>query len=183
MTLVFVLHPVSRWVYDSFLWSASRPGTASASAPDSRLKRRTSFDFGFAVLFSLALHGISAFKVFFILYLNFQLATRLPRKYVPAAVWIFNIGTLFANELGQGYPLAHVATILTPSPTSGSHENASGSNWGAWLDGYGGLVPRWEILFNITVLRLLSYDFDYIWSLDSPAFNGLEVSLHHYLQP
>lgn len=48
--------------------------------------------------------------------------------------------------------------------------------WGAWLDSYGGLVARWEVLFNITILRLISFNLDYYWSIDKRGANGLEVS-------
>ncbi|KAG4302389.1 hypothetical protein PCK1_001371 [Pneumocystis canis] len=34
----------------------------------------------------------------------------------------------------------------------------------SFLDRYEGLIPRWQIHFNITVLRLISYNLDYYWS-------------------
>lgn len=123
----------------------------------------------------MALHGISAAKVFLILYVNFQLATGLPRQYVPAATWVFNIAILFANELCHGYPLADFAAMLLPPQTSAAGEKPG--NWGTWLDSYGGLIPRWEILFNVCVLRLISFNFDYYWSLDRRAISPVEVSL------
>lgn len=141
---------------------------------ESRKDTRIRFDLGFAIVFSLALHGISAAKVFLILYVNYLVATALPRPYIPAATWIFNIGILFANELCHGYPLAGVASMLLPPQTSAAGEPSP--NWGSWLDSYGGLIPRWEILFNICVLRLISFNFDYYWSLDRGAISPVEVS-------
>ncbi|OJJ49872.1 hypothetical protein ASPZODRAFT_156903 [Penicilliopsis zonata CBS 506.65] len=70
------------------------------------LEHRTLFDVGFGVIFLIALHGVSAAKVVLIFYANFKIATRLPRSYVPVATWVFNLGTLFANEFCRGYPLA-----------------------------------------------------------------------------
>ena len=101
----------------------------------------------------------------------------MPKSYLPAATWIFNIGILFANELFQGYPLASVAKLFTP--WSAALEASTGSkpnvNWGAILDGYEGLLPRWGVLFKITVLRLVSFNLDYYWSLDRSQGSAVEV--------
>lgn len=134
--------------------------------PERRLQQRVRYDLIFSAIFLLALHGFSAFKVLLILYLNFTMATNLPRTYIPAASWIFNIAVLFSNEHYGGYPYASVARPLSGGVTS---------NWGGWLDSYGGLIPRWEILFNITVLRLISFNMDYYWSLDNRAGSPVEV--------
>ncbi|TKA75039.1 hypothetical protein B0A49_02186 [Cryomyces minteri] len=178
MFLLLLLHPLLRraynYVYSSATSSGVRPstgangGVSQSLVADARLEQRVSFDVGFAVIFLFALHGLSAFKVLSILYINFKLATRLPKAYVPAASWIFNIGILFANELCHGYPFAGVAAFFLPTSTSAASEKGSlSANWGSWLDSHGGLVPRWEILFNITVLRLISFNLDYYWSLNA----------------
>ncbi|KAI9770920.1 MAG: glycerol transporter [Geoglossum simile] len=143
---------------------ANGPVSPTATAADKRLNQRVSFDFAFALIFICALHGFSAFKIFFILYINYNLAIRLPKQYIPVATWTFNTSILFANELCKGYHFAAVAEFLMPwSATSAS--GAAEPNWGTWLDSYGGLNPRWEILFNITALRLVSFNLDYYWSL------------------
>jgi hypothetical protein len=49
--------------------------------------------------------------------------------------------------------------------------------WARGLDSFGGLMPRWEILFKITILRLISFNMDYHWSLDYSAASPIEVSL------
>ena len=91
--------------------------------------------------------------------------------------WIFNIGILFANELGKGYPYGDIAnTVLHRQASAESAiEHDSKGNWGAVLDSYGGLIPRWEILFNVTVLRLISFNFDYLWSLQRGTSSPVEV--------
>lgn len=153
----------------------SKPESARA---DDRLDRRTRFDVAFSMLFLLALHGFSAFKILIILYVNYSLATKLRREYVPWVTWIFNIGILFANELGQGYPYASIVRLILPWPTStAAHpQQERQSAWGTTLDSYGGLLPRWEILFNITVLRLISFNLDYYWSLNGARESSIEVS-------
>lgn len=141
---------------------------------NSRFDGRVSFDLYFAVVYLFALHGSSAFKVLLILYVNFMLATRLKYSYVPTATWTFNIGILFANELCRGYPYAGFARLLQPW-SDAAEPRSSSSDWGSYLDSYGGLIPRWEILFNITVLRLISFNLDYYWSSSQSNGNALEV--------
>lgn len=174
MAILLVAHPLLRKLYDSF---AKVPrGTTPGQAADRLMQRRISFDFGFALIFISALHGVSAVKVLLILYANYKLATGLSRTYVPAATWMFNVGILFANELCRGYPLASVAGLLLPSQTTAASNLDYGQNWATWIDHQGGLIPRWEILFNITVLRLISFNFDYYWSLEqNRGSNALEV--------
>lgn len=142
---------------------------------DIRLEQRVSYDFFFALLFLLVLHGFSAVKVLIILYANYKIVTCLPKRYVPAATWLFNIGILFANELCHGYPFASIAEMVATWEGSADAGASSAIMWGKWLDAHGGLMSRWDILFNLTVLRLISYNFDYYWSLDTHAGSPIEV--------
>ncbi|KAL8635512.1 MAG: hypothetical protein Q9228_007001, partial [Teloschistes exilis] len=183
MALLLAFHPLLRRLYELLrpintniapeLQKAA--GSAQDRGADARLDQRVRFDIGFACLYLLALHGTSAFKVFAILYINFSLAKGLPRSYVPWATWIFNIGILFANELCKGYPYADIARLALPLTSApGTSDGDPANNWGAYLDSYGGLLPRWEILFKITVLRLVSFNLDYCWSLDRAGSSPLE---------
>jgi hypothetical protein len=166
MALVVVLHPLLRRLYDSITHSATAEKTANGSVgslsssvgADARFLQRTSYDLYFALLFIVVLHGFSALKVLFILYINFNIAMHLPKKAIPATTWLFNIGVLFANELAHGYRFSQLAESMLPFPMTIA--------WSKNMDLYGGLIPRWEVLFNITVLRLISFNFDYYWSLD-----------------
>ena len=140
----------------------------SVTEGNARLQQRAGFDFVFAFMYLAALHGFSAFKIILIVYTNYFLATSLPRKYIPVATWVFNIGTLFANELSDGYRFTSMAQYL-------SLDGAVLHSWAEWMDSCSGIVPRWEILFNLTVLRLISFNLDYYWSLDKRAGSPLEV--------
>jgi hypothetical protein len=180
-----ILHPLCRRAYDAF-WRTNTytrvkanagtsngltQGLSASSAANVRLQQRVTFDFYFGLVFLMALNGTSAAKVLLILYTNYKIATTLPKEYVPAGTWIFNVGTLFANELCRGYKYEAIAQLLTPK-----FEKAESSpNWGTWLDGHGGLMPRWEILFNIAVLRLISFNLDYYWSLGMRGGSPIEV--------
>lgn len=182
VAMLLLFQPVLRRVYDTIRPLPVRNGSSKANGKmfisaiegDARLEQRAFFDFAFALVFLAAMHGFSALKVLLILYINFSIGTRLPRKIVPAATWIFNISILFANELCGGYKFVDIASYLAPSGEEISFLQA----WGAWLDSYGGVMSRWEVLFNITVLRLISFNMDYYFSLDRRGGSPIEVSLN-----
>lgn len=145
------------------------------TAADARLKQRTVFDFNFAILFLIGLHGISVFKILTILFINYKIAKGLPRAYIPAATWIFNLIVLFANELCDGYPLASIARFFVSSEVAAAKEVPTLVAWAEFLDGFGGLMARWQILFKFTILRLISFNMDYYWSLNYASDIPIEV--------
>lgn len=160
MGSLLIFHPLLRKA-----WDAVFPIQKRSKEGNARLNQRASFDFVFAIVFLIVLHGFSALKVLLILRLNYMIATKLPRNYVPSATWAFNILVLFANELCHGYHYRTIAQLFMPPLQS----------WGAWMDSYSGLMPRWQILFNITILRLVSFNMDYYWSVEKNKSNSLEV--------
>ena len=177
LAILLLLHPLLRGAYESMAGTSqptptptangSTRASSSSTAVEHHLQSRLNFDFIFGLVFICALHGFSALKVLLILYMNFKLVTGLPRAYIPAATWIFNISILFANELARGYLYTSLTATILPSY----------ANLGKFLDTYSGLIPRWDVLFNITVLRLISFNLDYCWSLDSSRSGSpIEVS-------
>ena len=150
------------------------PSRSYAPAPrvEPRFEQRITFDVLFSILFVFVLHGSSAFKIALVLWANYSLAKRLPRHYVPLATWCFNILVLFANELNKGYKYTRMVELASLG-TAGSRGPLTG--WAEWLDGHGGLVSRWEISFNVTVLRLISFNLDYYWSLAANGHDLYEV--------
>jgi hypothetical protein len=193
MAILVVVHPCIRRLYTALFPGAAAsnasPGSTKvkedndksrlgSDAADTRLIQRVRFDFWFALIFLAALHGFSAVKILGILSINYLIATRTPRVYLPTVTWVFNIGTLFANELLHGYPFSKIANMLSFGSQQGS--DAALSSWGSWLDAHSGLVSRWEVLFNITILRLISFNLDYYWSLDYRAGSPVEVCLPFY---
>jgi D-alanyl-lipoteichoic acid acyltransferase DltB (MBOAT superfamily) len=148
-------------------------GLTASAAADARLNQRVSFDVIFAGILLTTLHGFSVFKILAILYANYCIATRCPKPYVPAATWVFAVGTLFANEFTTGYSYATIFGMFLPASVSEKGQPAT--NFGHILDSYGGLMSRWEVLFKFTILRLVSFNLDYYWSLDSRAGSPLEV--------
>ncbi|CEJ85203.1 Putative Glycerol uptake protein [[Torrubiella] hemipterigena] len=171
MAALLVFHPILRRVWDA----VNNRSDARKSAAANRMEQRASFDFLFGILFVVILYGVSIFKILAILYVNYQVATKLPRHQVPAATWIFNICVLFANELGQGYPLKGIAQFFSPASASG--EPSELMQLGSWIDSFGGIMVRWEVLFNLTVLRLISFNLDYYWAVDKKNVNSVEKQL------
>ncbi|EPS93672.1 hypothetical protein FOMPIDRAFT_1033595 [Fomitopsis schrenkii] len=103
--------------------------------------------FVFAVLMLAGLHGTSILKVFTIVSLNYAIAKYTKgSKLNPLLTWIFNGIILFANEQNEGYRYA----VLHPSLEI--------------LDSVQGIYPRWHVSFNITMLRLVSFNMDYYWA-------------------
>jgi membrane-bound O-acyltransferase GUP1_2 len=192
MALLLVFHPLLRRLYETLYPISTTNSRASSkvnggvqsyvSAADgeARMNQRASFDFGFAIAFLCALHGFSALKVLMILYINFCIATRISKRYVPATTWMFNIGILFANELCSGYKFANMVESIRHASVSSILEKTELHNWGTWLDSHGGIMPRWEILFNITILRLISFNLDRYWSLDGRTGSPLEVTIMNF---
>lgn len=149
-------------------------GLTASAAADARLNQRVSFDVIFAGIFLTALHGFSVFKIVTILYANYCIAMKLPRKYIPAASGIFAVGTLFANEFTTGYSYGTLFSKFLPA--SVSEKGLPSQNFGHILDSYGGLMSRWEVLFKFTILRLISFNLDYYWSIPTRTGSPLEVS-------
>ncbi|KAJ4295938.1 glycerol transporter [Collariella sp. IMI 366227] len=169
MALLLIFHPLLRRLWNAWYRIPQDLQKSKANTPevaDARLRQRTSFDYTFALLYLVILHGFSAAKILAIMAINYQIATRLPKNRVPAATWVFNICILFANELGRGYHFRDIVLLMTENPTLVSA--------GEWLDSHGGIMPRWYVLFNITILRLVSFNLDYYWSLDRRGGSPLE---------
>lgn len=154
LAILLVVHPLLRRAFTA----ASSTTKDASSTNNKHLVSRLNFDFISGLVFITALHGFSALKVLTILYVNYCIAMRLPRDVMPTVTWIFNITILFANELARGYQFSSAAEAMAPFYTGAP-------DLGKFLDSYGGLIPRWEVLFNITVLRLIAFNMDYYWSL------------------
>ncbi|KAF3936778.1 hypothetical protein ABW19_dt0203034 [Dactylella cylindrospora] len=80
-------------------------------------------------------------------------------KATPWAVWVFNVVMMCLNEWKRGYMFGRIF----------------GADY-AYIDRqYGGLMPRWEVHFNFTMLRIISFSMDYYWALTSGP--DLEVNI------
>ncbi|KAL9938130.1 hypothetical protein V8E36_002753 [Tilletia maclaganii] len=123
----------------------------TARAPPNRLL----FLALFSGIFLTALHGSNSLKILGLAGVNYALAHRcggaLDRRLVVPAIWTFNVAALFGAHWTEGLPWR-----LFGSPF-------------AWLDSHAGLLPRWYISYNITMLRLVSYALDTHWASTDTA--------------
>lgn len=101
----------------------------------------------FTSVFVFALHGTNSLKLLLILVTNYALAKTLGgRRIAPGVAFTFNIGTLFAVHWNDGFEYSKISPALE------------------FLEAFKGLLPRWQINFNITMLRLVSFALDYHWA-------------------
>ncbi|KAK3501214.1 MBOAT, membrane-bound O-acyltransferase family-domain-containing protein [Neurospora crassa] len=166
---LLVVQPLLRRVWKLFKPTRLEPGASETSprAAEARLEQRISFDAFFGAILLTALHGTSGLKIIGLLWLNYQIATRLPRKVVPWATWIFNLYILVTMKVYDGYRFKTFVNLIPFVPDS-LLELAS------WMDSQQGLLNRWHILFNITILRLISFNLDYAWMMDRQGGSPIE---------
>ena len=152
------------------------------------------FLLGFSLVFLGVLHGASGlFKILVILAGNYVLtkilgASAYPaiQRAMPFVLWAYAIAVLFLNDLYSGYDLTVVfpalgflVGTLERAPVSSIYSRlvyflsiALHSSYlalrhnflHASQEQYRGLIPRWYINFNITMLRMISFAMDYYWS-------------------
>jgi len=118
----------------------------------------------FSALFLAGLHGTSIIKILLILTVNYTIA-KLCRgsRLGPLLTWVFNGLVLFANEWYSGYRFGEILPALHLLVRPDPHCNI-GASLKSLQDSYQGFYPRWHISFNITMLRLVSFNMDYCWA-------------------
>lgn len=112
---------------------------------------KLNFDFGFGLCFLYAAHGVNSVRILFHMFVMYSIAHLLKneRKMATILSWTYGIATLFINDRFRNYPLGNIIGCLS------------------FLDtGYKGIIPRWDVFFNFTLLRMLSYNMDFLerWS-------------------
>ncbi|OXB36240.1 hypothetical protein LQV05_004548 [Cryptococcus neoformans] len=120
-----------------------------APSPSSRAK----FIALFSAFMITLLHGTSAIKIIALLALNYHVSkfptTPSIRKFWPWLIICGNMAILLFNEIWEGYKFESLHAQL------------------GVLDTYKGLLPRWHVGFNITMMRLVSFGLDYLWKKPS----------------
>ncbi|KAI6155414.1 MBOAT, membrane-bound O-acyltransferase family-domain-containing protein [Pisolithus tinctorius] len=137
-------------VYLTLQWIYARSAIGSTSAIPKDNIHLVPYVVFFATLYLIGLHGTSTIKILIILTVNYYIGKGLRGSRIgPLMTWIFNAFVLFANEWNEGYRFSSLHPSL------------------AALDIFEGLYPRWHISFNITMLRLVSFNMDYYWACKS----------------
>lgn len=122
------------------------------------VKQQQIFSLLFSCIFLFALFGLSLIKILILVLFPFVLSSIKPKSLAgPLITWIYCIGILFLNYAYQGYKFGHIAKSL------------------AWMDAINGVGLRWQITFNFTILRMISFSMDKFWAYESSSNSRLEV--------
>lgn len=108
---------------------------------------KVNFDFGFGIIFVFAAHGVNSIKIFTQVLLSFGIGRAFKANHVTATLltWIFGISLLFFNDKYAGTPFGDLMPCLS------------------FLDGkFEGLIPRWDVFFNFTLLKMISFNMDFL---------------------
>lgn len=107
---------------------------------------RTWFDVGFGVVYLFALHGVNVVKIFLHVFVMYTFAKRVTEvKLAKVLLWVYGIATLFIND---------------------RYWNAS-FHLDVIDNGFKGIIPRWDVFYNFTLLRMLSFGLDYLEKINS----------------
>lgn len=152
------------------------PSTPNLSAPYQRIP--------FLVVSSLVilfvLHGISAFKILLLLYINFKLHSFVGNhKLAPYLIWTINIAMLFSNEIFKGYQfgrlLPELAFLVSVHYLRRGLHASDPCTKPLYCLGFkqdkrfSGLIPGWHVTFNISMLRMVSFSLDWYWARTRPS--------------
>ncbi|KAK6455380.1 glycerol transporter [Scheffersomyces xylosifermentans] len=106
-----------------------------------RIPKRSYFDFGFGVIFLFAIHGVNSFRISIHLTVNYLIGKYVKSPKVALwATWAYGLSTLFINHHFRTVPFG--IDIID--------------------HGFKGIVERWDVFYNITLLRMLSFNLDFL---------------------
>lgn len=101
------------------------------------------FNLVFSFVFLFVLYGINTFKILGLILINYYISKNTKGRTAIIVSWVYGVSLLFLNELFEGYPFRKVFPPL------------------AFLDQYGGMMPRWDVNFNFSMIRMISFNMDY----------------------
>lgn len=140
-------------VYAAISWLVAAAGARASQAV--RRLLRVGFLAVMSTVFLAALHGTQAPKVVLLALGNYALVhvaeRALPPRAVVPLVFAYNCAALIGVFYTDGVPYGKLHPGL------------------AWLDEHSGLLPRWYINFNFSMLRLISFACDYHWAVRAAA--------------
>lgn len=105
------------------------------------------FDFGFGLFFLFVAHGVNSIRVLAHVMIMFAISHifRGQKRIATILLWVYGISSLFVNDKYRKYPFGDILSILSPLDSS-----------------FVGIIARWDVFFNFTLLRMLSYNIDYL---------------------
>lgn len=113
------------------------------------LEKRSHFDFGFGLVFLFAAHGTNSTKILTHILINYAIGRYVKNpKWAYWLTWVYGILSLFINDSYRNAILNH---------------------------GFKGIIERWDVFFNFTLLRMLSFNFDYLERLQTLRESKKEI--------
>lgn len=110
---------------------------------------RILFDFGFGFIFLFVLHGVNILKILFLIgVIHLVTLICIKQKIFKIGriiVFIVGIGTLFFNVSFRKWKYEQILFLLKPLDSMNK-----------------GIVSRWDVFYNFMLLRILSYDLDFM---------------------
>ena len=120
-----------------------------------QINKRTYFDCGFGLFFLFAAHGTNCLRILIHISIAYAISRYVPSTRAAICLtWIYGLLTLFINDNFRTIPF--------------------GIN--AIDHGFKGIIARWDVFFNFTLLRMLSFNLDYLEKLKEIENNDKEAS-------
>ena len=114
---------------------------------------RLKFDAFFGLLFLFIAHGFNSLRILTHMMVMFSIVHLLKRRkyWAISLTWIYGISTLFINDKYRNLPFGSLLPFLKPIDQLK----------------FNGIIERWDVFFNFTLLRLISYNLDYLERWDN----------------
>lgn len=107
--------------------------------------RRTVFDAIFGALYVFGLHGANCMRILVHVVVMYAIAKSVSNsKVARVLLWVYGVLTLFLNHWTRQYAIPG-------------------------LGGFQGIVSRWDVFYNFTLLRILSFTMDFLEKRDLPG--------------
>ncbi|EGW32614.1 uncharacterized protein SPAPADRAFT_138359 [Spathaspora passalidarum NRRL Y-27907] len=103
--------------------------------------KRSYFDFAFGIVFLIGAHGVNLLRILVHVSINYAIGKYVKdRRTVIGLTWIYGVSSLFVNHYVGQVPFGI-----------------------GFLDhGFKGIIARWDVFYNLTLLRMISFNLDYI---------------------
>lgn len=119
------------------------------------------FDFAFGIAFVIAAYGVNCFKFFAEILITYVVvnAFKFNRRLSTLLSWAVGVSLLFFNDKYSGYPYGRISPKLSSLD-----------------DQFKGLIPRWDVFYNFTLLKMLSYNLDFLEKWHDKQYRELDQS-------
>eukprot|EP01102_Stenamoeba_stenopodia_P000799 TRINITY_DN1074_c0_g1_i1.p1 TRINITY_DN1074_c0_g1~~TRINITY_DN1074_c0_g1_i1.p1 ORF type:complete len:541 (-),score=87.36 TRINITY_DN1074_c0_g1_i1:23-1645(-) len=144
--------------------SSSSKSLSFQISPNTNKKIRMIYYVAMGLLMTGVMHTWGAIWLWVVLGLNYGIAKTLKRdKLMPVVTWMFNITVVFSNYYFGGYKFRWIHESLSFIDYRYEREEQP--------------LLHWETYFKITMLRLISHNFDYYWAITRTASSTSSVDL------